>query len=99
MARKPNLKRKEPVRFEPLTGEKGEKLLQDIAPDISPKKKGIKIFFDLEYEILDSNRNNCFKGERISQISPEAEYLKNHQNHEKQSGNHKVKLLQDVVED
>lgn len=32
MARKPNLKRKEPVRFEPLTGERGEKLFQDIAP-------------------------------------------------------------------
>ncbi len=36
MASKPNLKRKEPVRFEPLTGERRKKLLQDIAP----KEKG-----------------------------------------------------------
>ncbi|MDP2768088.1 MAG: hypothetical protein Q8O41_11700 [Candidatus Methanoperedens sp.] len=43
MASKPNLKRKEPVRFEPLTGKRGEKLLQDIAPKEKGKaNKGVK---------------------------------------------------------
>ncbi|MDP3043254.1 MAG: hypothetical protein Q8N21_02540 [bacterium] len=65
MARKPNLKRKEQVRFEPLTGERGGKLLQDIAP---PEERKIKIFSDLEDEILEDP------------LSLEEQYLLNHRN-------------------
>ncbi len=65
MAGKPNLKRKKPVRFEPLTGERGKKLLQDIAPE----EKKIKIFSDLKDEILEDYAR-----------SPEEEYLANHRN-------------------
>ncbi|MDP2768197.1 MAG: hypothetical protein Q8O41_12250 [Candidatus Methanoperedens sp.] len=83
MDRKPNLKRKKPVRFEPLTGERGKKLLRDIAPE----EKKIKIFLDLEDEMLDS---------KSRERNPEAEYLENHQRY-MQAGNYEVKLIQDVI--